>query len=65
MELVTSTLMNMGLKASLSNQATTFELTVKGLDNVFTSLFKLLVKYHHFLYWKLDSFNLLVKWVYS
>lgn len=59
MEIMTTTLSNMGLKAYLSNKATTFELTVKGLDNVFICLFKFLEKYHHFLYWKVESFNLL------
>ena len=57
MEIMTTTLNNMGLKASLFNNNTSFELIIKGLDNVFGSLFKLLVKYHHFLYWKTDDFN--------
>jgi hypothetical protein len=38
------------------------ELTVKGIDNVFNSLFNELNKYSHLLYWKLDSYNLLL-WV--
>lgn len=57
MEIMTTTLNNMGLKASLLNKNTSFELTIKGFDNVFGSLFKLLEKYHQFLYWKIGDFN--------
>ena len=57
MKIMTTTLNNMGLKASLVNKNTSFELIIKGLDNVFGSLFKLLEKHHHFLYWKIDDFN--------
>lgn len=62
MEIITNVLNNLGLKASLSKGNKTFNLTVKGIDNVFNNLFPLLEKYSHFLYWKIDSFNLL-RWV--
>lgn len=58
MEIMTNTLNTMGIKKSTK----TLTLTVKGIDNVFKSLLPLLEKYSHFLYWKSDSFNLLV-WV--
>ena len=62
MEIMTNTLNSMHIKTSLIKSTNTFCLTVKGLDNVFKSLLPLLEKYSHFLYWKSDSFNLLV-WV--
>lgn len=62
MEIMTNTLNSMGIKTSLVKSTKTFSLTVKGIDNVFKSLFPLLEKYSHFLFWKSDSFNLLV-WV--
>jgi hypothetical protein len=62
MELMTNVLNNMGIKASLVKGKNTLTLTVKGIKNVFNSLFPLLKEYSHFLYWKNDSFNLLV-WV--
>lgn len=60
MERMTNTLNNMGIKTSLVKSTKTFSLTVKGIDNVFKSLFPFLEKYSHFLYWKSDSFNLLI-----
>lgn len=62
MEIMTNTLNSMGIKTSLVKSTKTLTLTVKGIDNVFKSLFPFLEKYSHFLYWKSDSFNLLV-WV--
>jgi hypothetical protein len=50
MEIITNVLNNLGLKASLSKGNKTFNLTVKGIDNVFNNLFPLLEKYSHFLY---------------
>jgi len=46
----------------LEKSATTYTLTVKGINNVFNSLIPLLKNSSHFLYGKSDSFNLLV-WV--
>lgn len=62
MERMTNTLNSMGIKTSLVKSTKTFSLNVKGIDNVFKSLFPFLEKNSHFLYWKSDSFNLLV-WV--
>lgn len=62
MELMTSYLNAINIKTSLDKGAKTYILTVKGINNVFNSLFPLLKNYSHFLYWKSDSFNLLV-WV--
>lgn len=62
MERMTNTLNSRGIKTSLVKSTQTFSLTVKGIDNVFKSLLPLLEKNSHFLYWKSDSFNLLV-WV--
>nr|YP_009741049.1 Homing endonuclease [Fusarium pseudograminearum]YP_010390553.1 homing endonuclease [Fusarium acaciae-mearnsii]YP_010390719.1 homing endonuclease [Fusarium austroamericanum]YP_010390776.1 homing endonuclease [Fusarium boothii]YP_010390876.1 homing endonuclease [Fusarium cortaderiae]YP_010390930.1 homing endonuclease [Fusarium louisianense]YP_010390981.1 homing endonuclease [Fusarium meridionale]YP_010391033.1 homing endonuclease [Fusarium mesoamericanum]YP_010391144.1 homing endonuclease len=62
MERMTSCLNALNIKANLDKGTNTFTLTVKGIDNVFNSLFPLLKKYSHFLYGKRDSFNLLV-WV--
>lgn len=62
MELMTSTLNTLNIKTSLEKGLNTYTLTVKGIDNVFNSLFPLLKIYSHFLYGKKDSFNLLV-WV--
>jgi hypothetical protein len=38
------------IKASLTHSNKALELTVKGMDNVFNSLFKELKKYSHLLY---------------
>lgn len=62
MEIMTNSLNSIGIKTSLDKSNKTFSLTVKGIDNVFKSLFPLLEKYSHFLYWKSDSFNLFT-WV--
>nr|ATI20295.1 hypothetical protein [Juglanconis sp.] len=62
MELMTSTLNTLNIKTSLEKGVNTCTLIVKGIDNVFNSLFPLLKIYSHFLYGKRDSFNLLV-WV--
>lgn len=59
---MTEVLNNLGLKASLSKDNKVFTLTVKGIKNVFYSLLPLLKEHSHFLYWKIDSLNLLV-WV--
>jgi hypothetical protein len=61
-EKMIDTLNSLGIKASLEKNSKSFTLIVKGIDNVFNSLFKLLKEYSHFLYWKRDSFNLLI-WV--
>ena len=50
MEIMTNTLNSMGIKTSLVKSTKTLTLTVKGIDNVFKSLFPLLEKYSHFLY---------------
>lgn len=62
MEIMTNILNSMAIKTSLDKSTKVYSLTTKGMDNVFKSLFPLLEKYSHFLYWKSDSFNLLV-WV--
>ena len=62
MELMTDTLNSKGIKTTLVKSTKTFSLTVKGIDNVFNSLFPLLEKNYHFLFGKSDSFNLLL-WV--
>lgn len=62
MEIMTNALNSKGIKAHLDKSANTLILTVKGIDNVFNSLFPLLKEYSHFLYWKNDSFKLL-SWV--
>ena len=62
MEKMTEALNNLGLKTSLYKDNKIFTLTVKGINNVFYSLLPLLKEHSHFLYWKIDSFNLLV-WV--
>lgn len=62
MEKMTKALNNLGIKASLYEDSKVFTLTVKGMKNVFDSLFPEFEKYFHLLYWKKDSFNLLV-WV--
>jgi hypothetical protein len=59
-EKMRDTLKDMNLKASLTHSSKALELTVKGMDNIFKSLFELLNKYSHFLYWKTDSYNLLL-----
>jgi len=50
MEMITSVLNGMGIKASLAKNTKTLTLIVKGIDNVFNSLFPLLKEYSHFLY---------------
>lgn len=62
MERMTDTLNALNIKTSLEKSATTYTLTVKGINNVFNSLIPLLKNYSHFLYGKSHSFNLLV-WV--
>ena len=62
MEIMTNVLNALGIKTSLEKSANTYTLTVKGINNVFNSLFPLLKNYSHFLYGKNDSFKLLV-WV--
>ena len=62
MELMTNYLNTINIKANLYKGVNTYTLTVKGIDNVFNSLFPLLKKYSYFLYDKSNSFNLLV-WV--
>jgi hypothetical protein len=62
MEIITNTLNALKIKTSLEKNANRYTLTVKGISNVFNSLFPLLKNYSHFLYGKSDSFNLLV-WV--
>jgi hypothetical protein len=62
MEIMTNILNRMAIKTSLDKSTKVYSLTTKGMNNVFKSLFPLLEKYSHFLYWKSDSFNLLV-WV--
>jgi hypothetical protein len=49
-EKMRDTLKDMNLKASLTHSSKALELTVKGMDNIFKSLFELLNKYSHFLY---------------
>jgi len=62
MERMTNVLNALNIKTSLEKSANTYTLTVKGINNVFNSLFPLLKNHSHFLYGKSDSFNLLV-WV--
>jgi|SRR5690349_5344016 hypothetical protein len=60
MEIMTNTLNALNIKTSLDKGANTYTLTVKGINNVFNSLFPLLKNYSHFLYGKSESFNFLV-----
>lgn len=62
METMTNTLNDLNIKTSLEKRAKTYTLIVKGMNNVFNSLFPLLKNYSHFLYWKSESFNFLM-WV--
>lgn len=62
MEIMTNTLNAFNIKTSLEKGVNTYTLTIKGINNVFNSLFPLLKKYSHLLYGKSESFNLLV-WV--
>ena len=62
MEIMTNTLNALNIKTSLYKGANTYTLTVKGINNVFNSLFPLLKNYSHFLYGKSESFKFLV-WV--
>ena len=64
MEIMTKSLNSLGVRTSLLKSTKTFTLTVKGIDNVFKSLFPLLEKHMHFLYWKSDRFSQLI-WVKS
>jgi len=50
MEIMTNALNSKGIKAQKDKSANTLILTVKGIDNVFNSLFPLLKEYSHFLY---------------
>ena len=60
METMTNCLKDLKIKANLEKGGSTYTITVKGVDNVFNSLFPLLKKYTHFLYGKSESFNLLL-----
>jgi hypothetical protein len=62
METMTNALNALNIKTSLEKSANTYTLTVKGINNVFNSLFPLLNNYSHFLYGKSESFNFL-RWV--
>lgn len=62
MEKMVNILNELGIKTYLTHSSKALELTVKGIDNVFNSLFNELNKYSHLLYWKVDSYNLLL-WV--
>lgn len=62
MEIMVNTLNTLNIKTYLEKSAYTYTLIVKGINNVFNSLFPLLKNYSYFLYGKSDSFNLLV-WV--
>lgn len=70
MEKMTAILNDLNIKTSLfrglggegDRKVITYDLTIKGISNVFNSLFPLLKKNSHFLYWKSESFYLLV-WV--
>ena len=62
METMTNALNALNIKTSLEKGANTYTLTVKGMDNVFNSLFPLLKNYSHFLYGKSESLNFLI-WV--
>ena len=60
MEIMTNTLNTLNIKTYLDKGDNTYTLTVKGINNVFNSLFPLLKNYSHFLYGKTESFNLLL-----
>lgn len=60
METMANALNALNIKTSLEKSVNTYTLTVKGIHNVFNSLFPLLKNYSHFLYGKSESFNLLV-----
>jgi hypothetical protein len=60
MEIMTNALNALNIKTYLEKNANTYTLTVKGINNVFNSLFPLLKNYSHFLYGKRDSLNLLM-----
>lgn len=62
METMANTLNALNIKTSLDKSVNTYTLTVKGINNVFNSLFPLLKNYSHFLYGKSESFNFLI-WV--
>ena len=62
METMTNTLNDLNIKTSLEKRPKTYTLIVKGMNNVFNSLFPLLKNYSHFLYGKSESFNFLM-WV--
>jgi hypothetical protein len=60
MQKMTKYLVSCGIKANLIESTKIQTLIIKGMDNVFKDLFPLLKKYSYFLYWKKDSFELLV-----
>lgn len=60
LEKMRDVLNDLKIKVSLTQSSKALELTVKGMDNVFNILFKLLNNYSHFLYWKTDSYKLLL-----
>lgn len=62
METMANALNALNIKTYLEKSANTYTLTVKGIYNVFNSLFPLLKNYSHFLYGKSEGFNLLI-WV--
>lgn len=63
MEKVLKTLKELGLDVKLfGKEKGVYNLTAQGINNIFSNLWPLLIKYCFFLYWKSDSFNLL-KWV--
>lgn len=62
MQIMVKYLVGIGIKANLTESGKVQTLIVKGMDNIFKDLFPFLIKYSHFLYWKKDSFDLLV-WV--
>lgn len=62
MKKMTDTLNNNGIKAPLYKKSKTYDLTVKGLNNVLVHLLPRVNNYCHFLFWKKDSFYLFL-WV--
>jgi hypothetical protein len=60
METMANALNALNIKTYLEKSANTYTLTVKGIYNVFNSLFPLLKNYSHFLYGKSEGFNLLI-----
>lgn len=61
MEKMTEVLNKCKVSTSLyKREQDVYALVANGMENIFTNLFPLLEKYSHFLYWKSDSYNLLV-----